>query len=329
MENSEKKSHIEISRVNWHNCARIAVSVLLVGYLVIKLDLHSFLNICMNARFNMLAITLVCMLAERYYAAYRWYILLLISEKKIGFSKILRITFISNFYGMFLPGGGVELLRIVGLGRATSDFAEATASVFVDRFFGLLTLIIMVLIGVSLNSEGINTTIQIWAWIGFFIMLFSIYMFSSNNLRRIIYNIIEKKLFERLKKPVYQLFSRLDGIKDKRKTIMLSFVLSIGIQILRIATIVFAAWTLHIKLPLIYFIIYVPIIIFIQLLPIAVGGIGVRESAYVFFFGSVGVNPEAAFSLSVLYYFGTVLTSLPGWWLGLRLRSTKLAEKMS
>ena len=297
--------------------------------MVVKLDLHSFLNICVNVRFNMLAITLLCMLAERYYAAYRWYILLLISEKKIVFSKILRITFISNFFGMFLPGGGVELLRIVGLGRETSDFAEATASVLVDRFFGLLTLTIMVLIGVSLNSEGIHTTIQIWVWIGLFLMLFGIYMFFSNNFRRIIFNIIEKKLFEKLKKPVYQLFSQIDGIKNKRKTIILSFVLSIGIQLLRIATIVFAAWTLQIKVGLIYFIIYVPIIIFIQLLPIAVGGIGVRESAYVLLFGSVGVNPEAAFSLSVLYYFGTVLTSLPGWWFGLRLKSTKLVEKTS
>jgi hypothetical protein len=53
---------------------------------------------------------------------------------------------------------------------------------------------------------------------------------------------------------------------------------------------------------IIYFFIFVPIIILVALLPLSVGGIGVREGAYVYFFSQVGVSASEAFILSLLLY---------------------------
>ena len=54
-------------------------------------------------------------------------------------------------------------------------------------------------------------------------------------------------------------------------------------------------------------------------LPISLGGWGVREVGMVALFGAVGVSPERALTLSVLYGVLPLLISLPGglsWWMG-------------
>ena len=75
---------------------------------------------------------------------------------------------------------------------------------------------------------------------------------------------------------------------------------------------VLAAWALGIDIALPHFLVFVPIILFVQLLPISVAGLGTREAAFVYFFGSVGVGAESAFALSLLFFAGTILSAVPG-----------------
>ena len=67
-----------------------------------------------------------------------------------------------------------------------------------------------------------------------------------------------------------------------------SLGLAFGMQILRVAYTVVGAWALGIHLPMLTFVAIVPIIFLIALLPISVGGLGVRETAFVSFFVSGG-----------------------------------------
>src|SRR6185503_13998360 len=48
------------------------------------------------------------------------------------------------------------------------------------------------------------------------------------------------------------------------------------------------------------------------MIPIAVGGTGWREMAYILFFQSVGATADQAIALSVLWLGVVVVTSLPG-----------------
>jgi len=55
-----------------------------------------------------------------------------------------------------------------------------------------------------------------------------------------------------------------------------------------------------------------PPVILATVLPISIGGWGMRETAMVFMLSLVGVAPERAFLLSVLMGVVTVVMSLPG-----------------
>ena len=57
---------------------------------------------------------------------------------------------------------------------------------------------------------------------------------------------------------------------------------------------------------------FIPIIMAIQLVPVSLNGLGVREGAYVFFFGSAGLVASQAVAASLLFALLTTLVSLSG-----------------
>jgi uncharacterized membrane protein YbhN (UPF0104 family) len=57
---------------------------------------------------------------------------------------------------------------------------------------------------------------------------------------------------------------------------------------------------------------FFPAVLIAQVLPISIGGLGVREFALVFFLGAVGVGKEQALALGLLFYILTLVASLTG-----------------
>ncbi len=58
-------------------------------------------------------------------------------------------------------------------------------------------------------------------------------------------------------------------------------------------------------------VVYTSVVNLITMLPISLGGLGVREGGFVYLMGPY-VGVEGAISISLLYYFANILASLPG-----------------
>ena len=69
------------------------------------------------------------------------------------------------------------------------------------------------------------------------------------------------------------------------------------------------------------------------MLPISVGGLGVQEAAFIYFFTPLGVNVEEAVGLSLLCYTAVIVWLLIGWLVyakeGIGLRTAALKNKVS
>ncbi len=57
-----------------------------------------------------------------------------------------------------------------------------------------------------------------------------------------------------------------------------------------------------IKINMAYFFVYLPIIGAITLLPISIGGLGLRDATTVFFFAQAGVSKDMAFAMSLINF---------------------------
>jgi glycosyltransferase 2 family protein len=69
---------------------------------------------------------------------------------------------------------------------------------------------------------------------------------------------------------------------------------------------------LRIHLPFSYFLILFPIVYLATVLPISIGGIGVREGVLVYFLSQSGVPTSDAISLSFLVYMNRMISALIG-----------------
>ena len=92
--------------------------------------------------------------------------------------------------------------------------------------------------------------------------------------------------------------------------------ISIVTQALRIMTHYYAALALNIhrQVPVEpwYFFVFIPMISIVTLLPVSVGGLGVRENAGVLLFRVVGMPAPQAFAMELLSYLMGILAAIPG-----------------
>ena len=75
----------------------------------------------------------------------------------------------------------------------------------------------------------------------------------------------------------------------------------------------FISWALHLILPLTAFFAAVPIVYLATLLPISLGGLGVREASFAFLLAQFNVSASDTITLSFLVYLNQVFIGILGW----------------
>lgn len=75
---------------------------------------------------------------------------------------------------------------------------------------------------------------------------------------------------------------------------------------------------LGIKVHLVLFVLVVPLVFLVALLPLSFAGWGVREAGAVWLFGMVGIGKEDALAMSVCFGLMLVMAGLPGLWVFMR-----------
>ncbi|MBM4137451.1 MAG: flippase-like domain-containing protein, partial [Nitrospira sp.] len=99
---------------------------------------------------------------------------------------------------------------------------------------------------------------------------------------------------------------------NNKVVIVKASLISIIIQILGISAVYILALGLGQHIPFLACLIFLPIIILFTMLPISISGLGIREGAFVFFFGIIGVKPEVATAISLSWFLSVTIGSLLG-----------------
>jgi hypothetical protein len=232
----------------------------------------------------------------------RWKMLL----KAFGFRLPLKRIIISFAGGLFfsslLPSTiGGDVVRSVDLAAHTKRAREIVATVLLDRLsgcVGLVTLAIGALFfgwkyaqdRVVLLSVAIITAIML----AVLLILFNNFIFFKLN--KILNSYHASRMIEVLK----NLHQEIYHFKRYKKLLFTNLLFSIFIQVGSPLAFYVTALSLGQKLNLVYFFIFLPIIGAITLLPISIGGLGLRENITVFFFKKIGMAKEFAGAMSFL-----------------------------
>jgi uncharacterized membrane protein YbhN (UPF0104 family) len=94
--------------------------------------------------------------------------------------------------------------------------------------------------------------------------------------------------------------------------LFISLLISLVNQLLVITVTWILALGLRIHAPISVYMIFVPVITLISMIPISLNGMGLREYAFMSLFSSIGIPPASCIALGILSSIVTILASLPG-----------------
>ena len=304
---------------------RMVLSGAIFFYLLSKIEFEVVRTTLASLKYKYILLALVPILIELILKSYKWQMLLKVKNIKVPFFEIFKIYYISSFIGMFLPSSlAIDLLRTYSLSRYIKNTHDSVSTVFVDRLIGILSLVFVVLIGVlAVKTNFINSTIQLIITIIISIFLLFGGIILSRHVIVFIEWLLKKfrfshKKIEKYTNLLHRIYESIIDFKNNKIQVFKVFLVSIFFQFNRVAISYAVALSFNLNISLKYWIIIVPLVTLATMLPLAIGGIGVREGAFVFFLSQLGVSISTAFLLSLTTFLLVVVTSLPGFVLYLR-----------
>ena len=261
---------------------------------------------------TLLIVGILFQLASTTVAALRWYRvsqLLGLGQKSIFY---LRSYFKGFFFNQGLPtsigGDAIRVLDIAKLGKRKRD---AFRSVFIDRLLGLTGLLLVNLFANILNPnllpEGVFWLINliVGAGISGFVVLNLLHKFSFLDRWRI------TTFVAKISHELHSIFTSLQEW-------LIQGGMAICIHLLSMIAIFFIGHSVGLEYNLLTFLIIVPPVILLTLIPISLAGWGVREGAMIGLFGLIGADKTLVLSMSLLYGLVLVIASLPGFYVYLK-----------
>lgn len=224
-------------------------------------------------------------------------------------SHLLAGEFVSNA----LPTSfGGDVVRVVRQGRDVGDYADSFASTSLERLSGWLVLPVLSAAGLllepSLLDLGGATAFAVAIDVVTVVALVAILWVAGHE--RGAGRLVGREGWRRYLGAVHL---GIVAFRDRPGRVVRVLVAGIGFQFLQCVSVWAAARALDLpEVTLFAAMAFFPPTAVIQNFPFALGGLGVREAAFVLFFGALGVADADAIALGLLVYFVFIAASLAG-----------------
>ncbi|XCN71010.1 MAG: lysylphosphatidylglycerol synthase transmembrane domain-containing protein [Candidatus Electrothrix aestuarii] len=239
-------------------------------------------------------------------AAYRWQLIV----SRLGFNASFVFYWGTYFKGAFLNQGlptsiGGDGARIYDCAKVTGSTEDAFFGVFIDRVIGLAGLLLLNVGALLVNSYLLPR--RIYYPLLFILIVLATCLLLLFFLRKFSFFTVGKYLgfLGRLSERYFQVYSSLPALASQLS-------LSILIHLFSMGSFFFIGRGVGLDFSLQVYLVLVPPVILLTLLPISLAGWGLREGAMVAFFLLIGAEKSQVLTLSLLYGIVTLVASLPG-----------------
>jgi glycosyltransferase 2 family protein len=276
--------------------------------LAMRFDLGQAGELISHANLPLIATTLLVVLIANFVVGWRWHLILSAEAPSPGSTTLLKIVFVGLFFNQTLPTGvGGDAVRAWRCSRIGIGFGAAIRSILLDRACGYLVFVVLYALGLPIwlrilaDPKERSTVVAVLV----FAVLGLVALVSLDCLPRPLLRLRVVTEFAELSRASRRLFTN----PRRCSTVLGLSVITIGLTILAFK---FVGDAVGSRLSLGSWMIVVPPVTLIQLIPVSLAGWGVREAALVVALGSFGVPAEAALAISVLVGLCSIVVGLPG-----------------
>ncbi len=245
-------------------------------------------------------------------SAARWKIFLFYSGISEKIKQLIKINFISIFWGIMLPSSdGFAAIRMYLIEKKHRNRPGTSSSTIIAE--KLLGFILLCFFGIffSLFIHNIPQIVIARTLLILIVIIILLIMLIITNSK--IYNYVSLRLEKiRFDRRVFKYLSGMHSALTKlpfKKILLEALPIMVLIQLTSFLNVYLIFKAMGISIPIIHHLAFVPVIQIISLIPVTISGFGIREGAFVHFYSLVGIEPTVAFSVSILNFL--ILTGVP------------------
>lgn len=295
---------------------RIVVSVGMIGLLLWRapdVDASELVPERSSSTFVWLGVAGILTLAGMVLATIRWKQVLTALELPSPMGRLFSLTMAGQFVSNVLPTTiGGDVLRVSRLSKDTGRSPDTFASVVLERVTGWLVLPVITLFGLAINPGlrqlGTATIVATGLAVATLALLAgTLFAVSSDRFGS---RFAVRDGWRRFAGAIHLGLARMRAHPRSAVSVLLA---GFAYQIVLVLSAVAAARALGLQpAGLTALLAFFPAVLIVQVLPIGISGLGIREGAFVLFLGPLGVATEEAIALGLLLYLLNLTVSLLG-----------------
>jgi hypothetical protein len=289
--------------------ANIAVSIGLIAWVFSGISLSKLLVVAATADTGLLLLALSLHGTGLLLSAMRWATLLNIQKIDFSFKATVLLYWIGCFFNAFLPTSvGGDVVRSYLASKQNGKIIDTAISVIFERLAGVAALLIIFGVGAIWlhlsTGEG-----PLWK----IACLSSATFIGAGSIASARKALLESTLARpEWRDRVQRIADVILKYKSHKRKLWWILIISLLLQINVIVYYSVIAAALDIRLSFFYFCLLIPPILILTMLPVSFGGVGLRETAFLFFFAPLGITSAEILSLSLWSYVLALLANLSG-----------------
>jgi uncharacterized protein (TIRG00374 family) len=293
---------------------RLLGPTLLVVFLATS-DLNTFADILLSAQPWPIVWSLLLMPPFMVVKTWRWQLILRELNLHINFWPGLALYTVGIYYGSVTPGQSGDLVKAWYLRERGQSLAPALLSVVLDRLCDLLVMAAVATLGIFalgqlLPSRQLQTLLVILMGVGLAVL--TVFLVARGPRQWLLIGVLPRVLPERLHISLLRWNEQFSSLSLSPRLVLLVAVLSLASAGFTFVRLWLLFLSLNILVPLYVVVGSSALVAVLQVLPISIGGVGVRDAVLIAITAPYGYSQEQAISLSALFLLLTLQHILAG-----------------
>ena len=289
---------------------KLFLTVFLLYCTLKNIDFNILYKIFIGLDFNFLIIAFLIQFLLSALLTLRWVKICRFLKLQISFLSAWKNVLIGMFFNQTLPSSvGGDAVRIVLL--SNFGYALPFQTIIIDRVFGLFASCFISVVGYFVIRDSINENKN------FFEILF---VFPILCIMMIVLIVFAKTFFKKITK--IELICHKIGATnfiDALKSVVYNYKISVHVFLYSMVTWLLTSLSGFLILKSLYanpdyieFSILFLSVLLISVIPISIGGWGIRENFMIVMMSGIGIGTEKALALSIIFGLIMLLVGLPG-----------------
>jgi len=303
---------------------RLAFGLAVLGVVLYVVDIGDTMDVLRGFQLPLVLTAFACLLVTRFLVGFKWWLLLGGPRAAVTYPTVQRAILLADYQGLLFPNTfAQDALRLILLRHHPRGITYMASTVLADRILNTMVAASLALLGVAALwwlragialTPAVVYTVVITAGLvllaGIAIMSSRLFHLAATTTRLTFAHGPLRPLVERVLAKAADLHDSTKAVLADPPTVIQAIGVSLAVVLFRIGLVYFLFAAAGTWLGLLPVLAVYPIIMLIVLLPVSILGIGVQDTAFIFFFGGLGVSASLALAVSLGVYAAILVVGL-------------------